>query len=164
MQVQVKDAGDLRAVSRALRQHADGKELRKQLARQLRSEIRLLGDDVKAAWRSAPSRGGRRVGRPGLRALLARSTRGQVRLSGREAGITIRTDGRRMPAGMRSLPTYAEGTKRPWRHPVRGDRDVWVRQRPFPQFYQAVAPDEARARRAVERAVQDVFRQIARAR
>jgi len=171
MQFQVTDAGDLRAVSRALRQAADGKELRRQLTKQLRGELRPLVADVKAAWRAAPSRG--RRGRPGppLRSLLARATRGEVRLTGREAGVRVRTDGRRMPSGMRALPGLAEGLghkvdRRPgrWRHPVYGNRDVWVSQRPFPRFYAAVRPDEAAARRGVERAVEAVFSQIARAR
>ena len=50
-----------------------------------------------------------------------------------------------------------------WRHPVYGDRDVWVVQRPFPRFYAAVRPSEAAARKACEDAVQAVFNQIARA-
>jgi hypothetical protein len=164
MQFTIKDSGDLKAISRALRQHADGKELRKQLVRELRSEIAPMVAQVKAAWRSAPSRGRRGRAGPSLRSLLARATSGQVRLTGKEAGVRIRTDGRRFPTGMRALPTYAEGTKPRWRHPVFGDRTNWVPQAPFPRFFAAVQPDQARARRGVERAVAAIFRQIARAR
>lgn len=163
LDVKVRDAGDLKAVGRALREAANGKELRRQLTRQLRSEIAPMVADVKAAWRSAPSRTRSRRGR-GLRAALARATRGEVRLSGRTAGIRVRTDGRRMPPRMGAVPAYAEGTKRPWRHPVFGDRDTWARQSPFPRFYQAVQPNEARTRREVEQAVEAVFKQIVRAR
>jgi hypothetical protein len=171
MRFEVKDAGDLKAVSRALRQAANGKDLRRNLTRELRREIAPMVAKVKAAWLSAPSQGHRgRKGRS-LRRLLASATRGQVRLSGKEAGIRIRTDGRRMPDQMKGLPGLAEGLGHAvdrragrWRHPVFGNRDVWVDQRPFPQFYAAVKPDEARARREVERAVAAVFTQIARAR
>lgn len=164
MQFTIRDAGDLKAVNRALRQAANGKDLRRNLTRELHTEIAPMTTRVKAAWRAVPSRG--RRGRPGppLRSLLAKATRGQVRLSGRDAGIRVRTDGRRMPTGMRALPTYAEATKRPWRHPVFGDRTTWVQQEPFPRFYRAVEPDEARARRECIRAVEEIFTKIARAR
>jgi hypothetical protein len=160
MQVTLRDVGDLKAVSRALRQAANGKELRKQLTRELRSEIAPMVAEVKAAWRAVPSRSAR----PKLRRALVKATRGQVRLTGKEAGIRVRTDGRRMPQGARALPTYAEGTKRPWRHPVYGNRDVWVSQRPFPRFFRAVRPDQARVRQQIEQAVETVFKQIVRAR
>lgn len=163
MQFQLRDAGDLKAVNRALRQAANGKDLRRNLVRELKGEIAPMVAKVKAAWLSAPSQGRRGRRGPSLRRLLARSTRGQVRLSGKEAGIRIRTDGRRMPDQMRAIPTYAEGTKPRWRHPVFGDRTNWVAQDPFPRFFDAVRPDEARARREIERAVDAVFKQIVRA-
>lgn len=165
MQVTIRDNDDLRAVARALGRAANGKELRKQLTKELRAEVRPLVADVKQAWRTAPSsRGSVRRRGGSLRGQLARATRGEVRLTGREAGVRVRTDGRRLPAGMRSLPTYAEGTKRPWRHPVYGNTDTWAMQRPFPRFYEAVRPNETHARRQVEQAVEAVFQQIVRAR
>lgn len=165
MQVTLHDNDDLRAVVRALGKAANGKELKTQLRKELRRELAPMVADVKQAWRSAPSgRGSVRRRGGSLRGSLARATRGEVRTSGREAGVRVRTDGRRMPNQAKSLPTLAEGTKRPWRHPVHGDRDVWVQQRPFPRFYRAVRPNEAAARREVERAVETVFRQIVRAR
>ena len=119
---------------------------------------------VKAAWLTAPSQGHRHPGRPNLRTLLARATAGQVRFTGKEAGVRVRTDGRKMPDRMGSLPGYAEGIRRqPWRHPVYGDTDTWVVQQPFPRFYDAVQPNEAAARRQVIEAVDKVFDQIARA-
>jgi hypothetical protein len=160
MQVTIRDAGDLKAVRRALRQASNGKDLSRQLTRELRSEIVPIVADVKAAWQSAPSV----THDPKLRRALAKATRGQVRLTGKEAGIRVRTDGRRMPDRAKSLPTLAEGTKRPWRHPVYGNRDVSVTQRTFPRFFRAVRPDQARVRRQIEQAVETVFKQIARAR
>jgi hypothetical protein len=169
VQITILDAGDMKAINKALKKASDGKEIRKQLAKQLRSEIRPMVTAVKAAWLTAPSRGHRsstraRRSQPDLRKLLARATAGQVRFTGKEAGVRVRTDGRKLPSGSRALPTYAEGTKPRWRHPVFGDREVWVDQRPFPRFYEAVQPDEARARREVIKAVDQVFDKIARAR
>jgi hypothetical protein len=170
MQVMLVDAGDLKAAAKALRQFSDGKELGRQLSRNLRVVAQPLVPKVKAAWLSAPSKGHAsssraRRGQPNLRALLAKATRVEVRRSGRQAGVRVRTDGRKMPSGMRSLPGYAEGVRRrPWRHPVFGNPELWVRQEPFPRFYDAVQPDETQARQAVERAVADIFDKIARAR
>jgi hypothetical protein len=170
MQVTIIDAGDLKAVNRELKRQADGKELRKQLGKQLRSEIRPMVRAVKAAWLSAPSEGhsgssrGRR-GQPDLRRLLAKATAGQVRFTGKEAGVRVRTDGRKMPSGSKALPGYAEGIRRrPWRHPVFGEWTAKTKnQRPFPRFFQAVQPDESRARQACEQAVDQVLNKIARA-
>jgi hypothetical protein len=169
VQITIMDAGDLKAINKALRKHADGKELRKQLGKELRGQIRPMVASVKAAWLSAPSQGHKsstrsRRGQPDLRKLLAKATAGQVRFTGKEAGVRVRTDGRKMPSGSKALPTHAEATKRPWRHPVFGNRETWVTQRSFPQFYEAVQPNEAAARRACIKAVDAMFDQIARAR
>lgn len=158
----LRDAGDLRAVGRALGRAKDGRRLKRNLVKQLKMIEQPILRRVRLAWRTAPSHQSRRRGQ-GLRAALARVTRGEVRLSGREAGIRIRTDGRRMPAGMKALPSYVEGTKRPWRHRIYGT-DVWVTQRPFPRFYMAARPDQSKAKRQVEQAVADVFKEIARSR
>jgi hypothetical protein len=158
---ELRDTGDLLRVTRALGRTKDGRQIRRNLASELRGMQAPLVRKVKLAWRSAPSRQSRRRG-AGLRSELARVTRGEVRLTGREAGIRIRTDGRRMSAGRKSLPQYAEGTKRPWRHQVFGDDDTFVSQSPFPRFYAAVRPDQNQARRRVETAVRDVFLMIAR--
>lgn len=165
MQVTLVDAGDLKAVAKALKQHEDGKEIRKNLGRELRAVARPLVPKVRQAWLSAPSTQGPGRGAPDLRQLLAKATGVQVRFTGREAGVRIRTDGRKMPSGMRALPGYVEGIRRrPWRHPVFGNRDVWVQQPAWPRFFEAVRPDEAAAREACEQAVARVYEQIARAR
>jgi hypothetical protein len=164
VQMVLVDSGDLKAISKALRGHADGKRLRKELVAELRQTARPMQAAVKAAWLAAPSRNQPNVGGQDLRKLLARSTRVQVRLTGKEAGVLVRTDGRKMPSGMRALPGHAEGIRRrPWRHPVHGNRGRWVTQRPFPRFYAAVQPDEGRARRAVTAAIDKVYGEIERA-
>jgi hypothetical protein len=170
MQVTLHDAGDLKAVSKALRKHEDGKAIRLHLTRELTEITRPIVSRVKAAWLSAPSRGhgfstGARRSQPNLRTLLAKATRSERRLTGKMAGVRVRTDGRKMPAGMKALPGYAEGIRRrPWRHQVYGNPEVWVTQDPFPRFYQAAQPNEAQARQAASDAVGRVFTEIARAR
>jgi hypothetical protein len=169
VQLTLVDSGDLKAVSKALRGHADGKRLRKELVAELKAAAGPLVPKVKAAWLAAPSQGhgtsarGRRA-QPDLRTLLAGSTWAQARLTGKEAGVRVRSDGRKMPSRSKALPGYAEGIRRrPWRHPVFGGRETWVTQRPFPRFFEAVQPDEAAARRRCNAAVDTVFDLIERA-
>jgi hypothetical protein len=164
MQLTLVDAGDLKHASKALRNHGDGKQLRKELIAELKAAAAPSVPRVQAAWMAAPSQGWPST--PDLRKLLADSTWVQARLTGKEAGVRIRSDGRKMPDQMKALPGYAEGIRRrPWRHPVRGNREVWVTQQPFPgkPFHTAAAVDEARARRACNDAVDRVFDQIERA-
>jgi hypothetical protein len=169
MQLTLVDAGDLKAISRGLRHHADGKRLRAELILELKDAARPHVPRVQSAWRSAPAFAGRRSrgrrAQPDLRELLAQATWLQARLTGKEAGVRVRSDGRKMPDQMKALPGYAEGIRRrPWRHPVYGDRETWRTQQPFPRFYDAVQPDELAARRQVVAAVDKVFDQIERAR
>lgn len=172
MQVQLRDTGDLKAVARALRQHADGKALKRELTRGLREVLRPFVPQVRAAYRARPGYQGRRsrsrAQQPPLRRLMAAVTRVEVRTAGKLAGARLRVDGRKMPSGMRALPKAYEGPAayrgRPWRHPVFGDRTRWVAQPSRPTFYPTVRPSEAAARAAVERVVAGIFDRIERAR
>src|SRR6266540_3857208 len=154
--VTILDSADLKALNRAFKNVADGKELRKELTSGLRNVLKPMVPEVRAAFKASPSRGHggmsrAQANRPDLRALLAQATRVEVKLTGRAAGARIRVDGRRLPSGMRGLPKAweAEGGAR-WRHPVYGRRDTWVQQRPRPVFYRIVAPKAERAAREVE--------------
>jgi hypothetical protein len=167
MQARLLDTGDFKTLNKQFRRVADGKELRKELASGLRGVLRPYVPRVRAAYLASPSKGHAfssraRRAQPPLRALLAKATRVEVRLTGRQAGARLRVDGRRMPTGMRSLPAYWEGTKPRWRHPVFGDRDTWVDQRARPTFEKVVRPSEAEARREVERVVGRTLDKIAR--
>jgi len=158
--VRIIDSGDLRRVNKQLRQQADGKELRKELSGGLREALNPIRDEVKAAYRAQPGYRGRRT-RPGppLRNLLAKATRVEVRTTGKLAGARLRVDGRKMPAGMRSLPQMWEGSKR-WRWPVYGDRRHWAQGRARPTFDRTVEPHEDEARRKVEQIVDGVRRKL----
>jgi hypothetical protein len=151
MQVVLRDTGDLKRLSRALGKTAEGRQLRRELTRGFRDVLRPYVPRERAAYLAAPSqerRPARWRGVP-LRVLLAKSVRIEVRTTGRLAGARIRADGRRMPDGFKALPAYWEGTKPRWRHPVFGDRDTWVDQRPHPLFYRTLRPTEHAARQQV---------------
>jgi hypothetical protein len=167
VRVELVDTGDLKAVRRELRRASNGKELAKELGGAMRDVLRPIRDDVKAAYLAAPSKGRpRRRGGPSLRSLLAKATKMEVRTTGKLAGARIRTDGRKMPAGMGSLPAMWEGPPqgKRWRHPVFGDTETWVAQRSTPTFHRTVEPSETQARAEIERVVGRIFDKIERAR
>jgi hypothetical protein len=165
------DAGDLKRINKLLRSLEDGKQLRKDLTQGMRAELRPIAREVQAAYRAAPEGGGllsasrARRAQPDLRVLLAKATRLEVRLSGKLVGARIRVDGRRMPNRMKSLPAYWEGerSRRRWRHPVYGNREVWVQQPARPVFYPIVERHQSRVGRRVTELVGELARKIERA-
>lgn len=189
MQIQVRDSGDLKRVNRQLRQHADGKQLRKELSTGMREVLNPLVPVVRAAYLAHPGYKGRRsrerAQQPPLRALLARSVRVEIKTTGRLAGARIRADGRRMPSGMKSLPRYWEGEGRNasdarWRWPVFPDAGArhrftdrtrtqateasWVQGRARPTFYQTVVPHADEAGRRIDEVLQETKRKLERGR
>ena len=111
---------------RALRDEADGRQLRLDLARKFRGAARPALVAVRAAVRTMPSMG---LGHsPSLRAKVASAVKMTVRVS-RKAGVSIWVDETRpMPRGFDKAPAYLNSDK-PWRHPVFGNRRNWVAQR-----------------------------------
>ena len=152
MRVTIRDGGDLAAISKDIRKALNAKQLRKELTKGIREELRPAVLAVKSAY------GGGKHLRPALR----KATRMEVRTGGKMAGASIRVDGRKMPADMRSVPKYYEGYKRPWRAPVFGNRDVWVTHRAHPTFDKTVKPFEARVGRRIDELAQRIVAKIAK--
>jgi hypothetical protein len=165
VQGELRDGGDLKRLIRDLRQL--DRQVAKDLTRELRGAMAPIVADVRSMYRGLPS-AGRRRRRPGpsLRTLLAKAARGQVRTSGRQAGIRVATSGRRMPAGMGSLPAMVEGPPqgKPFKHPVFGNREAWVTQRSPGRFYPTVQRHEDDFRRNVEAAVNQAVAKFNRGR
>jgi hypothetical protein len=165
MDAMLRPVTDLRKLNRDLRAAADGRELRKELSREWRGILTPIKAEVQAAYRAGPSGRGKARRKGGsLRGALARATRVEVRTTGKLAGARIRVDGRRMPPGMGSLPAMWEGPPqgKRWRHPVYGDRDVWVSQQSHPTFYRVTAGREAGAFAAADHALGAVGRKLER--
>lgn len=156
MSILVRDSGDLRRISRELR-HMDDKELKKRFRKELRKAAAPLVPKVRSSIRSIPSN--RAYSPDGLRGALSRATRLEVKTAGKQAGVAIRVDGRKMPAHMKSLPSMVEGKKR-WRHPVFGNREVWVNQPQKPYFYHVVRVAGPASRRAVNRVLDGISKDI----
>lgn len=118
--VRVTGANQLGALARRLRAEGEqGKGLRRELIRELRREAQSLAGNVRDAIRRWP------VEPPddrGLREMIARRVRVKVRLTGRSPGVRItvgKVDGTNLPRLI---------NRGSWRHPVFGNRDVWVTQ------------------------------------
>lgn len=157
------DADDLVELTRSLRGLENGKDLRKQLRKDITKAAKPMVPAIRAKVKGLPSKGeseGR--DRPGLRVSIAKATRLQVQMSGRYAGVTVRVDPKKMPPGMHNLPAYLEGGPgfERWRHPVYGNTDAWVTQRPHPYFYAIATHAEPHIKRAVADAVDSIRRQI----
>ena len=156
MSIRLKDSGDLRRVSRELRR-MDNPEIKKRFRKELRAAAAPLVPRVRSSIRAIPSERG--YSPQGLRGQMAKATRLEVRTTGKQAGVAIRVDGRKMPAHMKSLPSMVEGKKR-WRHPVYGNREVWVTQTRRPYFYNVVRVAGPASRRAVGKVLDGITKDI----
>jgi len=148
---EIRGGEDLRRISRELRR-MDERELRK-----LRASAKPLVPLVRASIMRIPSKSS---GKTGLRKAMARAVTLKVRTTGRDAGVSIRVDGRKMPPGKGALPAYMEGRKSPWRHPVYGNTDTWVTQRSHPYFYRIAVPYGRRAKSAIAKVARGISRDI----
>lgn len=154
---ELRGGKDLARISRELRRAGNGKELIKQYRKDLRAAAKPMVPAVKAAIRAIPAATGQHTG---LRARMARAVKLTVKTSGKRAEISVRVDGRKMPAGEGALPAYMDGRKKPWRHPVYGNSNVWVRQDPHPYFDRAIWPLTRKSRAAIRTATKNVTKQI----
>ena len=118
-------------------------ELKKALRKHLMSKVAPIVEEVRQAALAIPSNrevGGTRKKKGqtlGLRASLAAAAKADFNGTGRGAVVHIRISKTRFQAVSgkenRSLPHYMEGRrKRPWRHPVFGNKEVWVEQSSHP--------------------------------
>lgn len=94
-----------------------------------------------------PARGKKHTG---LRARVAAGVRVQP---GRQGVRIVAT----APLGERGLPRGLDNGPRGWRHPVYGNRDVWVQQRGGSWFREPIAEEHD----SVERRLTDVLEQMA---
>lgn len=154
------DQQALQAVARALAKEDDGKKLRRDLAKNIRHALEPAVDDIKAGVMAMGHAGLATVG-AGLRESVAKGIKAEARLTGRSTGARVRA--RRTP-GVRGF-THAPrrlNRKGGWRHPVFGDREVWVEQIGVPDFFdRPLTSRRAALRAAVLQAMEDAAERIA---
>lgn len=133
-------------------------ELRKQMRKRLTTAARPAVKAVRAEVRSAPTAGGQSRG---LRAGIAKGIRTDLSDRGnRFVGLRIRATSSGLSASQKgmqrkyNLPSF--------RHPVFGDRSVWVEQAGHPYFYEPIRKHHPAMRAAFEAAVAEAVAEIAR--
>lgn len=155
--LELRSAKELKQIAAQLRR-MDNPTIKQEFRRELRAAAKPMVPAVRQAIRDIPSN--RPYRSDGLRGRMSKAVKLEVKTTGRQAGVRIRVDGRKMPNHEKSLQAYMEGVKRPWRHPVWGNREVWVRQDPKPYFYKTVEPLGTRSRQNVNRAIDRVAQKI----
>ena len=116
----------LRAVGRDLR--SAPRFMRSRLRRNLVVATAPITSEAKSAWQGGYGR---------LGGDLAAATRTSVRTAGRSVGVSVRTDGSKLPEDKQGLPPLVEGFY-PWTHPLFGNKAHKYPQAPHPELGPAV--------------------------
>ena len=140
----------LRAVGRDLR--AAPRFMRSRLRRNLVVATAPITSEAKSAWSGGYGR---------LGADLAAATRTSVRTAGRSVGVSVRTDGSKLPEGKQGLPPLVEGFY-PWRHPLFGNQSHFYPQKPHPELGPAVKRHMPGVTAGVVSAVEETALELAR--
>jgi hypothetical protein len=150
---------DLRALAKRIRKAGNAKTIRKQLNAGLKEGVKPALAATKKAALDLPVKTGKRE-TTGLRKKMARVANIQVRSSGRDPGVRVRISRARM-GDQASLVKATNNGK--WRHPVRGNREVWVTQTSragwFDNANRYTGPP---VRRAIKRVMDDIEKQLNR--
>ena len=150
---------NLRNVSRALRAEEDGKQLRKELTRSMREALKPGATEAKSGIMAMSSSGPGVA--PALRSSIARKIRPEARISGKFPGAKIKA---KKTPNVRGFANAAKRTNRAagWRHPVYGNREVWVQQHGKVKWFdRAFEGQEARYKRAVQEPLAEMINRIA---
>lgn len=175
--IKVANAQAYRQLAKDLRKAGRG-DLRKTLRKKIAEAGKPVLEDVKAAVREMPvtSRGGgsrqrRRYNvdrattdraktsaerrHAGLRATIAAATKLQITAK----GVRFVVQSSKLPETQRSLPRHLDSEKG-WRHPVFGDKNVWVHQQGRPYFAVTIKKKAPTFRRAALDAMEEIRKQI----
>lgn len=148
----------LAALTRALRAEEDGKQLRKELAANMREALKPGAQQAKDSIMGMVSLHG---ASPALRTSIARKIRPEVKLGGRWSGARVKAFKTKNIRGFANAPKRTNRASG-WRHPVYGNSENWVHQRgKLEWFDRAFRGREALYKAAVEQAMEDMARRIA---
>lgn len=152
------DQRQLAVLQRNLKEAAD-KGLTRELRKGLRAAAKPLADAERAAARGLPARGQKSSG---LRDRMAAAVTVRYSSSKRNPGVRVHIPKRKMPPKEKNLPRHTQSPQG-WRHPVYGNREVWVQQVMAPGWWMdAARPHWGNARREINAAVDRVAQQITR--
>lgn len=149
----------LAALTRAIRREEDGKQLRKELAANMREALKPGAAEAKSSIMSMSSGGFPTA--PALRSSVARKIRPEVKLGGRWSGARVKAF---KTKNVRGFPNAPKRLNRAggWRHPVFGNREVWaVQHGKVDWFDRSFEGREGVYKAAVEAAMENMARRLA---
>ncbi len=151
-------SSDLDNLIRALRREADGKELAKELRKNMRDALKPAADLARNSILAMQS-SGRSNSRPALRQAIAKRIRPEVKTSGRGAGVRVKA--RKLNTNVRGFVNAPKRTQQPsWRVRVYGT-DTWVEQQgKLNWFDDAMHERPEEYKQAVVEAMEDMARRI----
>lgn len=159
IRVRMAGTNEWKQLQRRLREASDGRELRKELNREIEQAAIPATADVRASVRGvdvqSASGGG---GSTGLRARIAAAV--EVRALG--SGVRIRVNGRKVdPQYGRTLARLMNDTGgRPWIHPLFGNPEHQHTQKGRDYFASAIRPHEPAFRAAIREAMDTIADKI----
>jgi hypothetical protein len=128
------DQRALLELGRALKREEDGKQLRRDLIRELKKPLAPAVAEIKSGV-MAIGAGGLPPGQgEPLRTAVVRRIRAEVKLSGKAIGVRVRARKTEAVRGFRHAPKRLNAAKG-WRHPVHGNSDRWVVQFGNPGYF-----------------------------
>lgn len=95
----------------------------------------------------------------GLRDTIARAIKVDIKTGKKTAAVRILVDRSKLPPSQRTLPGHLDDPKG-WRHPVFGDRDVWVAQKGGPWFERTIRRHVGTVRNSILAAMEDLAREV----
>lgn len=149
----------LAALVRAIRAEEDGKQLRKELAQNMRNALKPAAAEAKSSIMGMASATGGTA--PGLRSSISRKIRPEVKLGGNWSGARVKAFKTR---NVRNFPNAPKRTNRAggWRHPVYGNREVWAEQHGKTDWFDDTFEGRAaHYRQEVMNAMEDMAQRIA---
>ncbi|MCX4752891.1 hypothetical protein [Kitasatospora purpeofusca] len=144
-------------LSAALRAEEDGKQLRKELAKNLRDALKPASEQARSGIMSMSAAVSES---PALRSTIAKKIRPEVKLGGRWSGARVKA---RKTPGLRGFANAAKRTQAAggWRTQIFG-RGTWrTQQGKTDWFDRAMDPGSDRYRQAVHEAMEAMARRIA---
>lgn len=168
LEIQVRGAEKLRLMADALRK-ADREDLRRGLDRAIRRAAKPTVADIRDSAANISTRGVARPGAKhpfrgpstpkGLRRKIAAAVTADVSTAGENARVSFRVRTSRLAPGIQVMPRkFDEGGT--FRHPVMGNRDVWVDQTGDPWFWPPIRDHLGTFRAEIDVALDDVRTKI----
>jgi hypothetical protein len=161
-EITIRGTEKLRATAHALRQ-ADRQDLLRGMQRAVRRAAKPTLRDVQDAAEHIRTSGVRKPGarRPfvavmppkGIRKKIAAAVVADVQLRGDEPLVRFRVSKARLPHNIKDMPRkFDDGT---FRHPVMGNRDVWVSQTSDPWFWPPIRDNVKTFRAEIDKAIDE---------